>query len=134
MCQSNTEMVWSSILAAIPDVQAWNVNMPRLVQENGPEFKAVAQAEAKRRGYEFDRALMAYRIHWKMFALKGRNVIACGWQDGILRVAFAGKEGATFWRYRGVPEAEFEKLKKVPFPDKIFHSAIKSKGYEAIKE
>jgi len=129
-----SEIVWAAILEAIPDVQRWNVNVPRLVQENGAEFKKYAQAEAKKRGYEFDRELMAYRIPWKMYALRGRNVIAAGWQEGVLRVAFAGKEGAKFWRYKGVPEAEFDKLRKVPYPDKIFHSNIKSKGYEAIPE
>lgn len=129
----STEL-WAAILDAIPNVGAWNVNVPRLVRENGDEFKKFAQSEAKRRGYEFDRGMMAYRVPWRMFALRGRNIIAAGWQEGVLRVAFAGKDGAKFWRYRGVPEAEFEKLKKVPYPDRIFHSNIKSKGYEAIPE
>ena len=139
-----SEEVWAAVLAAIPDVEVWNRNLgefKRLTEVYGPDCRAFIVAEAKKRGYEYDASLKAYRMHWKMFALKGRNVIAAGWQGGTLRVAFASKEGARFWRYKGVPEAEFEKLKHVPYPDKIFTSNIKGKLdasgkplYEAIKE
>lgn len=132
-----SEAVWSSILSAIPDVETWNRNLgefKRLTEQYGPECRAFIKAEAERRGYMYDRELRAYRIPWKMYALRGRNVIAAGWQEGVLRVAFAKDGAATFWRYKGVPEAEFDKLRRVPFPDKIFHSNIRAKGYEATKE
>lgn len=132
-----SELVWASVLSAIPDVDIWNANIPelkRLTEKYGPECRAYIVAEANRRGYEYDRNLKAYRLPWKMFAIKGRNVIAAGWQNGVLRLAFAGKGGAKFWRYKGVPEAEFEKLKRVPYPDRIFTINIKNKGYEATKE
>ncbi len=129
--------VGGAILSAIPAGERWNRNLPefkRLTEQYGPECRAFIAAEAKRRGYEYDRDLKAYRVPWKMFALRGRNVIAAGWQDGMLRVAFAGKDGAKFWRYKGVPEAEFEKLKRVPYPDKLFTTNIKNKGFKATKE
>lgn len=64
---------------------------------------------------------------WTMQITKGTNVIAVGWRDGTLRVCFAGKNGATFGRYTGVPEAEKEKLLRSPFPDKLFFTNIKGK-------
>ena len=136
MSQSNTD-VWAAVLSAIPDVQTWNRNLgefKRLTEVYGPECRAFILAEAKRRGYEFDSSMKAFRVPWRMFALRGRNIIAAGWQDGVLRAAFAGEGGAKFWRYKGVPEAELEKLKRSPYPDKLFHTNIKTKGYEAIKE
>ena len=134
---TENEIVWAAILEVIPNVEVWNRNLgefKKLTEKYGPACREFIIKEAERRGYEYDKELKAYRAHWKMFALKGRNVIAAGWQDGTLRIAFADKDGAKFWRYKGVPEAEFEKLKSVPFPDKLFHSNIKSKGYEATKE
>lgn len=66
--------------------------------------------------------------NWKMSACKGTNVVGVGWMDGVLRVAFAGKYySARFYRYSGVPQAEFEKLKRSPFPDRLFTTNIKGK-------
>lgn len=62
-----------------------------------------------------------------MLATKGTNVIGVGWKDGVLRVAFAGKTGPRFGRYKGVPRTEAEKLVRSPFPDKLFTQIIKGK-------
>lgn len=132
-----SEHVWASILSAIPDIDTWNRNLPefkRLTEKYGPECRAYIVAEANRRDYVYNPELKEYRVPWKMFAIKGRNVIAAGWKNGVLRVAFAGKGGAKFWLYKGVPEAEFEKLRRVPYPDKLFTTNIKNKGYEVTKE
>lgn len=64
---------------------------------------------------------------WQMFATRGRNLIAVGWKEGVLRCAFAGKDGAKFYCYDGVPEAEFVKLKNSPFPDRLFSTNCKGK-------
>lgn len=64
---------------------------------------------------------------FKMFATRGTNLIAVGWENGTLRCAFAGKDGARFYRYSGVPEAEKEKLLKSPYPDRLFTTNIKGK-------
>lgn len=64
---------------------------------------------------------------WNMHATKGHNLIGVGWEDGVLRCAFAGKDGKRFYRYGNVPEAEFVKLRNSPFPDRIFTTNIKAK-------
>lgn len=64
---------------------------------------------------------------FKMFATRGTNLIAVGWETGTLRCAFAGKNGAKFYLFPGVPEAEFQKLKNSPFPDRLFSTNIKGK-------
>lgn len=64
---------------------------------------------------------------FKMHATRGTNLIAVGWENGTLRCAFASKTGARFYKYFGVPEAEFEKLRKSPYPDRLFASNIKNK-------
>jgi hypothetical protein len=62
-----------------------------------------------------------------MHATKGHNLVGVGWGNGVLRCAFAGKEGKRFYRYSNVPEAEFVKLRNSPFPDRLFTSNIKGK-------
>jgi hypothetical protein len=64
---------------------------------------------------------------WKMMATRGHNLIAVGYSDGNMRCAFAGKEGAKFYVYDGVPEAEYQKILKNPFPDRLFTTNIKGK-------
>lgn len=63
----------------------------------------------------------------KMFAAKGTNLIGVGWFDGTMRCAFAGKDGATFGRFAGVPEEAALKLIRSPYPDKLFSQIIKGK-------
>ena len=72
---------------------------------------------------------------WKMTATRGRNLIGVGWSDGILRCAFAGQAYGVraFYRYKGVPEAEYLKLTRSPFPDRLFTTNIRSK-YAVEKE
>lgn len=72
-------------------------------------------------------ALEAPKVEFKMFATRGTNLIAVGWDGGVLRCAFASKTGARFYEYPGVPEAEFIKLKTSPYPDRLFTTNIKGK-------
>jgi hypothetical protein len=55
-----TDHIWIEILAAIPSVEVWNRLIPGLVKENGPEFKKLAQAEAKKRSYVWYSLLRRY--------------------------------------------------------------------------
>lgn len=64
---------------------------------------------------------------FKMHACKGANLIGVGWENGTLRCAFASKTGLRYYRYFDVPEAEFEKLRKSPYPDRLFTTNIKNK-------
>jgi hypothetical protein len=74
------------------------------------------------------------RPKFKMYATRGHNLLGVGWDNGVLRCAFAGKDGALFGRFTGVPEAEFLKLKRSPFPDRLFSTNIRNKGYRYEKE
>ena len=123
--------VWTAEFAALETIGQWNLNVIGWMKERGDEYKRFAHSEAKRRGYEFNREHMEYRCHFKMYATRGRNLIAVGWQDGILRCVFASKEDKRIYRYGSaehpVPKEEYEKLLNVPFPDKLFVTNIKGK-------
>jgi hypothetical protein len=56
------------------------------------------------------------------------QLIAVGWDDGILVCQFKTAK----WSYAGVPEAEFVKLRRVPYAYRIFTTNIKGK-YPATK-
>ena len=51
------------------------------------------------------------------------QLLAVGWQDGTLVCQFKTAK----WSYAGVPEAEFLKLKKVPYAYRIFTTNIKGR-------
>jgi hypothetical protein len=51
-----------------------------------------------------------------------------GWDDGVLVCQFKTAK----WSYAGVPEAEFVKLRMVPYAYRIFTTNIKGK-YPATK-
>lgn len=131
---TDLELLREELACGVDTVDLWNRNILPKMREHSDDYKKLAHAEAKRRGYEYDKVLGLYREPWKMYALKGRNVIAAGWRDGVLRVAFAGKDGARFYCYSGVPEAEFMKLRNSPFPDRLFTTNIKGKDYKVTPE
>lgn len=57
---------------------------------------------------------------------KGKNLSMIGWHGGYLVVRFRGRP--TQWIYGpGIPEEEFSKIMRVPYPDKLFTSNIKNK-------
>lgn len=58
----------------------------------------------------------------QMRSLRGKNIVAAGWEDGRLRAQFA-KSGEYI--YAGVPEEKFVSLCRVPYPDKYFTQSIK---------
>lgn len=69
---------------------------------------------------------------FKMFATRGTNLIAVGWDrtegsTGVLRCCFASKDGPRYGKHFGVPEAEFGKLKRSPYPDRLYTTNIKGK-------
>jgi hypothetical protein len=124
--------VWQSIVDAIPTVEAWNQNVPRLVAENGPEFKAFAQAEAAKRGYIAmkEHGQWRYFQPWSIHATSREGVLGVGWKwPGYLAVVFAAKEGSH--RYESVradvPKEVADKLLNVPFPRKLYMQIVKGK-------
>ena len=57
-----------------------------------------------------------------------RQLLSVGWDDGVLVCQFKTAK----WSYAGVPEAEFVKLRRVPYAYRIFTTNIKGK-YPATK-
>ena len=57
-----------------------------------------------------------------------KQLLAVGWDDGVLVCQFKTAK----WSYAGVPEAEFVKLRRVPYAYRIFTTNIKGK-YPATK-
>lgn len=95
MSQSNTD-VWSSILAAIPDVAAWNRNLPefkRLTEQYGQDCRAFIKAEAERRGYLWSKDSREYMHPWRILACEhqGKRIVGVGWRSGQLAVIFTDK-------------------------------------------
>jgi len=129
--------IWESEFASIDSLQAWNNNVIGWMHLRGDEYKRYAHAEAKKRGYEFDKPAMQYREPWKMHATKGHNIIAVGWRNGVLRAAFASKEGARFYLYgdkeHPVPEAEMQKFINSPFPDRLVTTNLRGR-YPTVRE
>ena len=66
----------------------------------------------------------------KLYGVTDPNhqLIAVGWDDGVLVCQFKTAK----WSYAGVPEAEFVKLRRVPYAYRIFTTNIKGK-YPATK-
>lgn len=73
-------------------------------------------------------------LGWKMEATRGKNLIAVAWRDGVLRCAFASKDGARFYLYPGVPEAEKLKLLRSPYPDGLWSKLKKKYSLKGEKE
>ena len=127
-----SEQVWSAVLAAIPDVDTWNRNLPelkRLAEEYGPDCKAFIHAEVERRGYLWSSVSKCYIHPWIMHACQGKNLIGVGYKGGQLAVIFASKEGPK--RYESVshevPEEVAAKLARSPFPDKLYAQIVKGR-------
>jgi hypothetical protein len=88
--------VWSSILAAIPDVAAWNRNLPefkRLTEQYGQDCRAFIKAEAERRGYLWSKDSREYMHPWRILACEhqGKRIVGVGWRSGQLAVIFTDK-------------------------------------------
>lgn len=57
---------------------------------------------------------------------RAKNLGRIGWADGYMPVRFRGKP--TIWIYGpDIPEAERDKILRVPFPDKLFSTNIRAK-------
>ncbi len=139
MSQSNTEIVWSSILAAIPDVDRWNRNLgefKRLTEEYGPECRKYILAEAERRGYFYSKESKCYVHPWRMIACnyQGR-LLGVGWRSGQLACIFTSKNGPV--RYESVsheiPAETAQKLVNSLYPDALYAKLIKDKGIQMVK-
>lgn len=94
-------------------------------QENRDAAVLVA-VKAKLMGYVADKELGAYKVPKslvQMHRTKGRNLLYVGWENGDLHCTFSTSRGI----FKNVPEAEFDKLRRVPYPDKLFSTNIKGK-------
>jgi hypothetical protein len=58
----------------------------------------------------------------RMYGVTDKNMMACGWQDGMLVIAF--RHGR--YQYANVPENIFVTLRKVPYPNNYFTKAVKN--------
>jgi hypothetical protein len=127
--------LWQTEFAALETVEQWNSNIPSLVRERGSEYKAFAQAEAKARGYVFDKEKVQYvEGPIPVTGTKGRNLTAVGWRDGTLRCVFEReRNNISIYTYAGVPKEEYEKLLRSPYPDRLHSTNIKGK-YACTKE
>ena len=125
MSQSNTEIAWDAVLEAIPDVERWNLNLPRLVADNGPEFKKYAQAEAGKRGYLWSTTAKMYVHPWRMIpCTHPGKLLGVGWRSGKLRVVF--RDGSYESTKLNVPSWTAMNIVDSKTPDVLYQS-IKGK-------
>ena len=57
---------------------------------------------------------------------RGKNLDLLGWVDGYLLVVFRGRPTRYIFG-PNIPESEFHKILKNPFPDRLFTTNIKNK-------
>jgi len=131
--------VWQAVVSAIPDVEAWNRNLPelkRLAEEYGEECKKFLAAEAAKRGYCWSRLTRAYVHPWPMVACyhPGR-LLGVGWRSGQLACVFVSKDGGVRYESESheIPYATAEKLVRSPFPDKLYQQIVKNKGITMVR-
>lgn len=131
--------VWSAILAAIPNVEVWNRNLPelkRLAAEYGEECKKYIAAEAERRGYLWSSASKAYVHPWRMIACDhpGR-LIGVGWRSGQLACVFASKNGPVRYESESheIPAETAQKLVNSLYCDALYKKLIKDKGIVMVR-
>ncbi len=131
--------VWSAVLDAIPNVEAWNANLgefKRLTEQYGEPCREFIKAEAERRGYLWSGGSKCYFHPWRMIACNhpGR-LIGVGWRSGQLAVVFGSKHGPV--RYESVsmeiPAETAQKLVNSLYPDNLYNQLIKSKGVQMVK-
>ncbi len=133
-----SDLIWSSVVAAIPDVETWNRNLPelrRLVEKYGPECKAFFAAEAKRRGYVWSTGDKAYFLPWMLRACRGKNLIGAGWREGQLAVVFSHEAGSVRYESEShdLPEVIADKLCNSPYPDKLYQQIVVKKGIKMVR-
>jgi hypothetical protein len=59
----------------------------------------------------------------KLYGVTDKNMIACGWLDGVLAIQFR----YGLYHYANVPENVFVTLRKNPYPNSYFSKVVKSK-------
>jgi hypothetical protein len=57
-----------------------------------------------------------------MYGVTDKNMLACGWRDGTLEIAFRFGR----YQYANVAEDVFVTLRKVPYPNAYFSKVIKA--------
>ena len=58
----------------------------------------------------------------KMYGVTDKNMMACGWRDGTLEIAFSYGR----YQYSNVPENIFVTLRKNPYPNNYFTKVVKN--------
>jgi hypothetical protein len=61
-------------------------------------------------------------VEIKLYGVTDKNMIACGWLDGTLEIAF--RYGR--YQYANVPEDVFVKLRKNLYPNSYFTRVVKN--------
>ncbi len=113
---------WRLEIAGCNDIGSFNRLIVPVMKERGSIFLNMAVTEARARRYRADKDIGLYV---EMHRAKGRNLVLIGWLDGSMYATFAS--GPRLYKYPHAPEEELAKILRNPFPDKIFHSNIKSK-------
>ncbi len=137
--ESQDVVVWSAILAAIPDVERWNANLgefKRLTEQYGEACRAFILAEAERRGYLWSKESKQYVHPWRMLACNhpGR-LIGVGFRSGQLACVFTSKNGPVRYESEShdIPAETAQKLVNSLYCDSLYKKLIIDKGIQMIK-
>lgn len=117
---------WKAAIADATDLRLINILRKLAVDQDNREAAALVSAKAKLMGFVGNPKTGLYEVYVppvQMHRTRGHNLLYIGWDNGNLHCTFATSRGI----FKNVPEAEFDKLRKVPFPDKLFTQVIKGK-------
>ena len=82
---------WKEEFAANLSLESWNRNILPLMHSLGDEYKRAAHAVARGRNWTYSGIVEEYVQAWTMKPCQGKNLLSVGYQDGILRIGFHGK-------------------------------------------
>jgi hypothetical protein len=116
--------IFQQMFDSCSTLDRWNEFVVPAMKSEGEELKMAAAREAKKRGYRADKILGIYIEPVEMKPTKGHNLISIGYAGGWL---YAGFGSGKTYRYKDVPQEEFFKLQRSPYPDSLFAHNVKGK-------
>jgi hypothetical protein len=121
MTECTEEERWRAQIDECETLQDFNRYILPGMKTKGEIFKRMAALEAKKRGYQADKAAGCYveparRLNMRL--TKGHGIIRVDWQDGTLYVEFGSSP--KVYEYPECPEVWCINLLKSPYPDHLW--------------
>jgi hypothetical protein len=121
MTECTEEERWRAQIDANASLRDFNKFVVPDMRTRGEAFKRMAALEARKRGYQADKAAGFYveparRLNMRL--TKGHGIIRVDWQNGTLYVEFGSSP--KVYEYPDCPEVWCINLLKSPYPDHLW--------------